>query len=173
MSAHAEYAPLQGIPCQYVSLYAHVYSTLLLLQSIILIYHLALLSRIRWGCLYEEFVERTKVFCVHKHVSVNKAFVHTKTWWSAQKMRGVDSYSAHSLRGTLRDCSVVQNVSWDGPNEAFARCLCAPRRIFAQSLRTTPDVYASMWCTWALLSMQTTFASSLVYIAFRSFSVTF
>ena len=85
-------------------------------------------------------LERTEVLCAQLRY-VDKAFVHTKTWWSAQRLRGVDSHFVHGLCGTLRDCSFLQNVSWDGPHEAFAHCLCAPRPTFAQSLRAPPEVF--------------------------------
>ena len=93
-------------------------------------------------CMYVDFAACTRVLCA-PILYVDKTFVHTETSWSAQRLCGVDSHFVQSLCGTLRDCSFVQNASWDGPHEAFARCLCAPRRTFAQSLCAPPEVFVA------------------------------
>ena len=79
----------------YVSM-CMLHSSYCIILYLLYVYHLTLLSRIHWGCLYVDFVERTKALCAQIRC-VDKAFVHTKTWWSTQRLRGVDSNFVHSL----------------------------------------------------------------------------
>ncbi len=115
-----------------------------------------------------KLLERTEVLCAQLRY-VDKAFVHTKTWWSAQRLRGVDSHFVHGLCGTLRDCSFLQNVSWDGPHEAFAHCLCAPRPTFAQSLCAPPEVFVVH--VGALVDANHVCISSCISMHIKTFTV--
>ena len=108
------------------------------------------------GCLCVDFVERTKALCAQT-LCVDKAFVHTKTWWSAQRMRGEDS---------------TWYTAYVGPIEHLYRMFCGTgptkplRTVFMRPAKHLYKVFVCfskcLWYTWVLLSMQTIFASPLV-----------
>ena len=124
------------MPCPLVSLCVHVYVTFLLLHSIAFIAVLLFRSTTQ---------DPLGLLVCAQTLCVDKAFVHTKTWWSAQRMRGEDSTWHTAYVGPIEH--LYRMFCGTGPTNLCALSSCVPPNLCTKSLCASRSVCGIRGCS--------------------------